>query len=246
MKVLIIIPARYGSTRFPGKPLVKIHNKTMIQRVHEIAKKVVPDVWVATDDARIEQDVKRFGGNAIITSAEHASGTDRIADALQYIPNAMKYNVVINIQGDEPYIATQQIEQLAELFLDANTQIGTLIKPITTHEELINPNKPKVVTNIANEAIYFSRHPIPYIRDADINVWHTQYAFYKHVGIYAYRPQVLQEITNLQQTPLEKKESLEQLRWIEHGYKIKTAITNIETISIDTPEDLDWVIENMK
>ncbi len=242
MKALVIIPARYGSTRFPGKPLAIIHGKSMIQRVYEQALQVVPDVWVATDDMRIEHEVKRFGGKSIITSVEHQSGTDRLAEALVSIPNAMKYQVVVNVQGDEPFIAAEQIIQLIQLFKQPDTQIATLIKPITSSEDVINPNKPKVVIGTNMQALYFSRNPIPYVRDADKVYWHIAHQYYKHIGIYAYKPQVLLDITQLERSPLEIAENLEQLRWLENNYIIKTAITQYESASVDTPEDLEKIL----
>lgn len=245
MKALVIIPARYGSTRFPGKPLAIIHGKSMIQRVYEQALQVVPDVWVATDDMRIEHEVKRFGGKSIITSQEHQSGTDRLAEALSAIPNAMKYDVVVNVQGDEPFIAAEQIIQLIDLFKQADTQIATLIKPITSSEDIMNPNKPKVVIGAHSQALYFSRNPIPYVRDADKAYWHKAHQYFKHIGIYAYKPQVLLNITQLERSPLEIAENLEQLRWLEHNYVIKTAITEYESAAVDTPEDLEKILSKI-
>lgn len=242
MKAIVIIPARYGSTRFPGKPLAMIHGKSMIQRVYEQASSVVQDVWVATDDIRIEADVKRFKGKCVITSSNHQSGTDRLAEAISSIKNGMDFDVVINVQGDEPFISAEQITQLIALFEDTTTQIATLIKPITTFEDLFNPNKPKVVVNEEGRAIYFSRSPIPYLRDVDKNNWHRAHEFYKHIGIYAYKPQILLEITEIPQSKLEKVESLEQLRWIENNYIIKTAITHHESPAVDTPEDLEAIL----
>ncbi|HON52131.1 MAG TPA: 3-deoxy-manno-octulosonate cytidylyltransferase [Bacteroidales bacterium] len=242
MKALVIIPARYGSTRFPGKPLAIIHGKSMIQRVYEQAQQVVPDVWVATDDARIEHEVKRFGGKAIITSVEHQSGTDRLAEALSSIPGALKYSVVVNVQGDEPFIAAEQIQQLIQLFKQPDTQIATLIKPITNTEDLMNPNKPKVVIGTNMQALYFSRSPIPFVRDADKIYWHIAHQYYKHIGIYAYRPQILLDITKLERSSLEIAENLEQLRWLQNNYVIKTAITEYESASVDTPDDLEKIL----
>ncbi len=244
MKALVIIPARYGSTRFPGKPLAIIHGKSMIQRVYEQAQQVVPDIWVATDDARIEHEVKRFGGKAIITSVEHQSGTDRLAEALSSIPGALKYSVVVNVQGDEPFIAAEQIQQLIQLFKQPDTQIATLIKPITNTEDLMNPNKPKVVIGTNMQALYFSRSPIPFVRDADKIYWHIAHQYYKHIGIYAYRPQVLLDITKLERSSLEIAENLEQLRWLQNNYVIKTAITEYESASVDTPDDLEKILNN--
>jgi 3-deoxy-manno-octulosonate cytidylyltransferase (CMP-KDO synthetase) len=216
----------------------------MIQRVYEQAQQVVPDVWVATDDARIEHEVKRFGGKAIITSVEHQSGTDRLAEALSSIPGALKYSVVVNVQGDEPFIAAEQIQQLIQLFKQPDTQIATLIKPITNTEDLMNPNKPKVVIGTNMQALYFSRSPIPFVRDADKIYWHIAHQYYKHIGIYAYRPQVLLDITKLERSSLEIAENLEQLRWLQNNYVIKTAITEYESASVDTPDDLEKILNN--
>jgi 3-deoxy-manno-octulosonate cytidylyltransferase (CMP-KDO synthetase) len=246
MKAIVLIPARYGSTRFPGKPLSMIHGKSMIQRVYEQANSVIEDVWVATDDIRIEADIKRFGGKCIITSSEHESGTDRLAEAIESIPNGMKFDVVVNVQGDEPFIASEQISQLVELFKNPETQIATLIKPITSYEDICNPNKPKVVVDAEFRAIYFSRSAIPYLRDVEPSNWHKNHTFYKHIGIYAYRPKVLLEITEIERSLLEIAENLEQLRWIEHNYCIKTAVTNHESPSVDTPEDLEAIVSSGK
>ena len=244
MKAIVIIPARYGSTRFPGKPLAKIHGKSMIQRVYEQASTVVSEVWVATDDWRIEAEVAHFKGNCIITSSNHQSGTDRLAEAIAAIPNGINFDVVINVQGDEPFIQPEQILQLISLFENPSTQIATLIKPITDFEDLFNPNKPKVIINAHGKAIYFSRSPIPYLRDVDKNNWHRAHEFYKHIGIYAYCPLVLGEITKLERSKLEVAENLEQLRWLENNYIIQTAITNFESPSVDTPEDLEAILQS--
>jgi 3-deoxy-manno-octulosonate cytidylyltransferase (CMP-KDO synthetase) len=241
MKTLGIIPARFASTRFPGKPLVDIAGKSMIQRVYEQAKKCIhlSEVIVATDDDRIFKHVNDFGGNALMTSSDHQSGTDRCAEvALKY----SEYDVIVNIQGDEPYIDPEQITKLISCFNDAGTQIATLIKKVSTNEELHNTNSPKVIVNNNSEAIYFSRSPLPHIRGQEPQNWLQYFTYFKHIGIYGYRANILQQITKLQVSSLEKAESLEQLRWIENGYKIKVAETEIETIAIDTPEDLEKLI----
>ena len=239
-KILGVIPARYASTRFPGKPLVDIDGKTMIRRVYEQAKKAnLNHVVVATDDERIANEVKSFGGEFIITSPNHQSGTDRCAEIAQKISG---FDIVINIQGDEPFINPYQISLLCSCFDDKNVKIATLVKAIKNNEELFNNNIPKVVLNSNNEAIYFSRQPIPFIRNAEKENWQTAHQFYKHIGIYGYRTQTLLEITQLSSSKLELAESLEQLRWIENGYPIKTKVTDIETIAIDTPEDLKKII----
>jgi 3-deoxy-manno-octulosonate cytidylyltransferase (CMP-KDO synthetase) len=237
MNILGIIPARYASTRFPGKPLVDIAGKSMIRRVYEQAKKCadLSEVIVATDDERISDHVKEFDGVAVLTSTEHQSGTDRCAEvALSY----RQYDVIINIQGDEPYIDPGQISKLTSCFNTPGTQIATLIKKIQTEQELFNPNSPKVLVNNLSEAIYFSRSPLPHIRGQEQQNWLKHFTYFKHIGIYGYRADVLQEITKLPVSALEKAESLEQLRWIENGYKIKVAETEIETFAVDTPEDL--------
>ncbi|WP_426668173.1 3-deoxy-manno-octulosonate cytidylyltransferase [Mucilaginibacter sp. McL0603] len=242
MKTLGIIPARYASTRFPGKPLVDIAGKSMIQRVYEQAKKCIhlSEVIVATDDDRIFEHVHEFGGKAVMTSPDHQSGTDRCAEvALKH----SEYDVIINIQGDEPYIDPEQITKLITCFNDANTQIATLIKKILTEQELHNTNSPKVIINKHSEAIYFSRSPLPHIRGQEPQNWLQHFTYFKHIGIYGYRADILQQITKLPVSSLEKAESLEQLRWVENGYKIKVAETELETYAIDTPEDLKKLSE---
>ncbi len=237
MKTLGIIPARYASTRFPGKPLVDIAGKSMIQRVYEQAKKCaqLSEVIVATDDDRIFEHVHSFGGKAVMTASTHQSGTDRCAEVAEKHP---EYDVIINIQGDEPYIDPEQINKLISCFDDANTQLATLIKKVLNEQELHNTNSPKVIINKNSEAIYFSRSPLPHIRGQEPQNWLHHFTYFKHIGIYGYRADILEQITKLPVSPLEKAESLEQLRWVENGYKIKVAETEIETIAIDTPEDL--------
>ena len=243
MKFLGIIPARYASTRFPGKPLADIDGKPMIQRVYEQVRSTVDALVVATDDERIHDVVQNFGGRAILTSGEHRSGTDRCMEAFLQI--GKDYDVVINIQGDEPFIHPEQIGLLKQCFSEANTQIATLVKPFDPdgdfEQTLLNPNTPKVVLNNRSEAIYFSRSIIPYIRRKDDTDWLRTHTFYKHIGLYAYRSDILKLITALPQSSLELAESLEQLRWLQNGYKIKVAITHQETIGIDTPEDLEKI-----
>ena len=241
MKILGIIPARYASSRFPGKPLVDIGGKSMIQRVYEQSKKCIhlTEVIVATDDQRIYDHVIGFGGVVVMTAENHQSGTDRCAEvALQHA----QYDIIINIQGDEPYIDPEQISKLASCFTSAETQIATLVKKVQTEQELFNPNTPKVVINKLSEAIYFSRSTLPHIRGQKEPDWLGQYPFFKHIGIYGYRADVLQQITKLPISSLEKAESLEQLRWIENGYRIKVAETEFETFAVDRPEDLDKLI----
>lgn len=235
MRFLALIPARYGSTRFPGKPLAYIHGKPMIQHVWERCRQVFGEhCYVATDDERIEEAVRSFGGKVVMTSTTHKSGTDRCAEALGQIEKraGLKFDVVVNIQGDEPFIAADQLRQIQTCFEDEQTQIATLIKPFGTNEETTDPNTPKVVISKQGYALYFSRSVIPYQRGEE------KPQYYKHIGMYAYRTAVLREITLLAQSPLEIAESLEQLRWLENGYRIKTAVTHVESHSIDTPEDL--------
>jgi len=238
MKILGIIPARYASSRFPGKPLVDIGGKTMIQRVYEQAKKCrsLSEVIVATDDDRIFKHVTGFGGVAVMTGSNHQSGTDRCAEVARLHPG---YDVIVNIQGDEPFIDPEQITKLTNCFNDADTQLATLVKRIFTEQELHNTNSPKVVINKLSEAIYFSRATLPHIRGQEPENWLEFHVFYKHIGIYGYRADVLQQITLLPVSPLEKAESLEQLRWIDNGYRIKVAETELETHAVDVPEDLE-------
>ncbi|MDN5554584.1 3-deoxy-manno-octulosonate cytidylyltransferase [Prevotella sp.] len=236
MKFIGLIPARYASTRFPGKPLALLAGKPVIQHVYEQASKVLDAVYVATDDKRIYNKVKEFGGKAVMTSTEHHSGTDRIEEALQKVGG--DFDVVVNIQGDEPFIQKSQIETLCKCFDDKNTQIATLGKPFESIEAVENPNSPKIVLDNNGYAMYFSRSIIPFIRGVEKNEWLNKHAFLKHLGVYAYRSNVLNEITKLPQSELELAESLEQLRWLQNGYKIKVGLTNAETVGIDTPDDL--------
>lgn len=242
MKFLGIIPARYASTRFPGKPLVDIGGKLMIQRVYEQVAPCLDEVWVATDDERILKAVEGFGGKAVMTSNQHRSGTDRCLEASLKIGG--DYDVIINIQGDEPFIQAEQIEALKTCFQKSETTLATLVKPFTTKDgidALLNPNSPKVVLNIKGEALYFSRSVVPYLRGSPPNDWLEKGRFYKHIGIYAYRRETLAEIAVLPPSPLELAESLEQLRWLENGYRIQTAVTDIENLAVDTPEDLERI-----
>ncbi len=245
MDILGIIPARYASTRFPGKPLTLIKGISMIQRVYQQAKSAnLTDVLVATDDQRIFDHVLDFGGKAIMTAEHHQSGTDRCFEAYQKYNQTVDY--VINIQGDEPFIKPEQINLVANCFTNPQTQLATLIKKIDTEEELFNVNAPKVVINKANEALYFSRQPIPYCRNVPSDIWHRQHTYYKHIGIYGYRTDILEQITQLPTSGLELAESLEQLRWLENGYKIATALTEFETIGIDTPEDVERALASLE
>ena len=249
MKFIAIIPARYASTRFPAKPLALLGGKPVVQHVYERVSEVLESVWVATDDEAIFQTVEAFGGRAVMTSAAHRSGTDRCREALERISASCTgksreeaFDVVVNIQGDEPFIAPGQVRALAGCFADPQTEIATLVKPFRPEDgwaALSNPNSPTVVLDRAGYALCFSRSVIPYRRGKEPQEWlaggHT---YYKHIGIYAYRADALRRITELEQSPLELAESLEQLRWLENGLRIKTAVTEVETIGIDTPEDL--------
>ena len=247
MRSIAIIPARYASTRFPAKPLAILGGKLVVERVYEQVKKAIDKVVVATDDERIYDAVVGFGGEAVMTSSEHRSGTDRCREAYEKV--GYEADIVLNIQGDEPFIAPEQIKALLECFKNENIDIATLVKPFCEAdgiEALENPNSPKVVINAAGEALYFSRSVIPYLRGVERNEWLKHHTFYKHIGIYAFRAKALNEVTALAQTPLEKSESLEQLRWLESGYKIKVGITDIETIGIDTPEDLERAEQHLR
>lgn len=245
MKFLGVIPARYASTRFPGKPLADINGKPMIQKVYEQVLQALEHVYVATDDKRIEEVVKSFGGKVIMTSPNHQSGTDRIAEAAKLINLNLKFDfdVVINIQGDEPFIQPEQINSLKSCFNNPSTEIATLIKKITNSDEIFDPNKVKVVTAKDARALYFSRSPIPFVRGENRAEWLNNNEFFKHIGMYAYRFDSLMKITQLEQSNLELSESLEQLRWLENGYWIQTEITEHESVGIDTPEDLKRVRE---
>lgn len=239
MKFLGIIPARYASTRFPAKPLALLGGKPVIQRVYEQVVKLLDDAVVATDDERIEAAVKAFGGKVVMTSTSHRSGTDRCYEALTKVDG--EFDVVINIQGDEPFIQPSQIRTVMDCFEDSSTQIATLVKPFTPQDgfdALENVNSPKVVVNKQMQALYFSRSIIPFFRNKEKKEWLAGHTYYKHIGLYAYRTEVLKEITQLPQSSLELAESLEQLRWLENGYVIKVGESQVETIGIDTPEDL--------
>lgn len=242
MKAIGIIPARYESSRFPGKPLIDIAGQTMIQRVYNQCKHAgsLHEVIVATDDQRIYDHVKSFAGNVIMTDKNHQSGTDRCAEVIK---NIQGFDIAINIQGDEPFIDPQQIDLLVACFNNVKVEIATLIRKITEQEDLVNPNKPKVIVNTNEEAIYFSRQTIPYLRGVEINRWLEHLDFFNHIGIYGYRVDVLKQLTTLKPSKLELAESLEQLRWIEHGFHIKTAISNHSNDAIDTPEDLQQILK---
>jgi 3-deoxy-manno-octulosonate cytidylyltransferase (CMP-KDO synthetase) len=247
LKYIAIIPARYASTRFPGKPLAMLGGKPVIQRVWEQVSSVVDAAVVATDDERIAQTVESFGGRAIMTSPNHKSGTDRCWEAYQ--KQGEEFDVVINVQGDEPFIAHSQLRAIMACFEDENTDIATLVKPFAEEDGLSaleNPNSPKVVLDNDSCAVYFSRSVIPYLRGVEREDWLKHHTFYKHIGMYAFRRDVLGEVTALPQSTLEKAESLEQLRWLENGYKIGVGISDVETVGIDTPEDLERAEEFLK
>lgn len=253
MKFIAIIPARFASTRFPGKPLVMLGGKPIVQHVYDRVSKIVDETYVATDDERIRAAVEAFGGKVVMTSPHHPSGTDRCFEAYNIIkesadiagksPNATNGgDVVINVQGDEPFIDASQLREVMACFDLQSTDIATLVKPFTSDaglEALKNPNSPKVVIDSHNKALYFSRSVIPYLRNVPESEWLSHHTFYKHIGLYAYRADVLRLINSLPQSPLERAESLEQLRWLEAGLKISVGITHVETIGIDTPEDLE-------
>lgn len=237
MKFIALIPARFQSTRFPGKPLALLGGKPVIQWVYENVKRALDPVWVATDDERIFNAVEAFGGRAVYTESSHRSGTDRCAEAARLLKVDNAFEVVINVQGDEPFIKAAQVQQLMACF-DEDTAIATLIKKVDSADELFNPNRPKVVLDHNQNALYFSRSPIPYVRGEKENNWLLANTFWAHIGMYAYRETVLQQITRLSPGKLERVEALEQLRWLENGFKIKTAVTEFQSIGIDTPEDL--------
>ena len=253
MKFIGIIPARYASTRFPGKPLAEICGKTVIRRVYEQACQALDTVVVATDDERIYDAVESFGGKVVMTRADHRCGTDRCLEAYMGIttPAWREQNnsdtVVINIQGDEPFIQPGQIETLMGCFDRPDTQIATLVRPFTAEDtpaDLENPNTPKVAWSKATgEALLFSRSVIPYLRGVDKSEWLQHGLFYRHIGLYAYRADILAQITQLPPSPIEQAESLEQMRWLENGYRIRIGITDTQTIGIDTPDDLKKAIE---
>lgn len=244
MKFIGIIPARYASTRFPGKPLALLGGKPVIQHVYEKVAAVLEAAYVATDDERIYDVVKSFGGQVVMTRTDHKSGTDRIEEAIEKIGG--EWDVVVNVQGDEPFVAKSQLDTICHCFDDPTTQIATLGKPFESMEAVQNPNSPKIVVDNMGFAMYFSRSVIPYVRGKEKSSWFTHYPFLKHLGIYAYRKDVLRQITQLPQSSLEIAESLEQLRWLQNGFKIKVGTTDVETVGIDTPQDLERAEEFLK
>lgn len=244
MKFIGIIPARYASTRFPGKPLALLGGKPVIQHVYEKVAAVLEAAYVATDDERIYDVVKSFGGQVVMTRTDHKSGTDRIEEAIEKIGG--EWDVVVNVQGDEPFVAKNQLDTICHCFDDPTTQIATLGKPFENMEAVQNPNSPKIVVDNMGFAMYFSRSVIPYVRGKEMSSWLTHYPFLKHLGIYAYRKDVLRQVTQLPQSSLEIAESLEQLRWLQNGFKIKVGTTDVETVGIDTPQDLERAEEFLK
>lgn len=244
MKFIGIIPARYASTRFPGKPLALLDGKPVIQHVYEKVAAVLETAYVATDDERIYDAVKSFGGQVVMTRTDHKSGTDRIEEAIEKIGG--EWDVVVNVQGDEPFVAKSQLDTICHCFDDPTTQIATLGKPFESMEAVQNPNSPKIVVDNMGFAMYFSRSVIPYVRGKEKSSWLTHYPFLKHLGIYAYRKDVLRQVTQLPQSSLEIAESLEQLRWLQNGFKIKVGTTDVETVGIDTPQDLERAEEFLK
>jgi 3-deoxy-manno-octulosonate cytidylyltransferase (CMP-KDO synthetase) len=238
MRAIGIIPARYASSRFPGKPLALINGKTMVRRVYEQAclSEKLSFVVVATDDRRIADEIEKFSGNVVLTSTSHKTGTERCAQALEKVND--KFDVVINIQGDEPFIDPSQINDLVDTFSDQNADIATLAVPLYDPAVLENPNVVKVVCAKNGKALYFSRCPIPFVRNSKNVAVAEQHHFLKHLGIYGYRTDVLKQIVLLDESPLELAESLEQLRWLENGFSIFVRHTDKENIAIDTPEDL--------
>lgn len=244
MKFIGIIPARYASTRFPGKPLALLGGKPVIQHVYEKVAAVLEAAYVATDDERIYDVVKEFGGQVVMTRTDHKSGTDRIEEAIEKIGG--EWDVVVNVQGDEPFVAKSQLDTICHCFDDPTTQIATLGKPFESMEAVQNPNSPKIVVDNMGFAMYFSRSVIPYVRGKEKSSWLTHYPFLKHLGIYAYRKDVLRQVTQLPQSSLEIAESLEQLRWLQNGFKIKVGTTDVETVGIDTPQDLERAEEFLK
>lgn len=244
MKFIGIIPARYASTRFPGKPLALLGGKPVIQHVYEKVAAVLEAAYVATDDERIYDVVKSFGGQVVMTRTDHKSGTDRIEEAIEKIGG--EWDVVVNVQGDEPFVAKSQLDTICHCFDDPTTQIATLGKPFESMEAVQNPNSPKIVVDNMGFAMYFSRSVIPYVRGKEKSSWLTHYPFLKHLGIYAYRKDVLRQVTQLPQSSLEIAESLEQLRWLQNGFKIKVGTTDVETVGIDTPQDLESAEEFLK
>ncbi len=240
-KIVAIIPARYASVRFAGKPLARIGDRTMIERVWERASSVFSDVLVATDHRRIYEHVVGFGGKVVMTSDEHKSGTDRVAEAvslLGFVPD-----IVVNVQGDEPFISVDSLRKLVELFEDENCDIASLVQPFSSQDDIYDPNSVKAVLNCEGYALYFSRSAIPYMRNLPKEEWSSAYPFYKHIGLYGYRFDALQKISKMAPSQLELAEGLEQLRWLENSLKIRCAISKDRCYGIDTLEELQNVVK---
>ncbi|THH41464.1 3-deoxy-manno-octulosonate cytidylyltransferase [Neolewinella litorea] len=243
--VLAVIPARFASTRLPGKPLVDVGGETLVQRVYGAVRRagVADEVVVATDDQRIFDHVMEFGGRAVMTSPDHLSGTDRVAEAARQFPEA---TIVINVQGDEPFLTADQLAAVIDPFADPKVSVATLATPIRDEHALLSPNVVKVVRGDDGQALYFSRHAIPYLRDVPIGRWIDAGKHFQHIGLYAFRAALLQELTALPPAPLEREESLEQLRWLAGGYRIHVALTDTPSLGIDTPADLEEAIRRLQ
>ncbi|NVK26458.1 MAG: 3-deoxy-manno-octulosonate cytidylyltransferase [Flavobacteriia bacterium] len=243
MKTLAIIPARYASTRFPGKPLVDLVGKTMIRRVYERASMGADHVLVATDDQRIVDEVKRFNGNVIMTASHHTTGTNRCLEAYEKFSreSGITAEIVINVQGDEPMLNPSSLRTLIHPFNNPECEMSTLVRPVQSVDTLSNPNNVFVTLDQNGRALYFSRHPIPYVRGHEMKDWLSKADFYQHIGLYAFRPQALRSFASMAMGDLERAESLEQLRWLEGGRNIFCGIVNETSVSVDTPEDADVV-----
>ncbi len=248
LQALGVIPARYASSRFPGKPLAMINGKSMIMRVYEQARKstMLSRVIVATDDMRIYDHVTACGGEVMMTSDTHVSGTSRIGEVVEKITQEgnFPFDVIVNIQGDEPFIDPKQIDLAVSLFTNPDVQIGTLIMKIHNNDDLFNPNVVKVIVSDSGNALFFSRSPIPFLRGAEQKDWLNKHEYFRHIGLYAYRANIILPIIGLSESPSEIAESLEQLRWLHHGYSVTTALTDIETFGVDTPDDLSKLTNN--
>jgi 3-deoxy-manno-octulosonate cytidylyltransferase (CMP-KDO synthetase) len=244
-RFIAIIPARYASTRFPGKALAQIEGKPMVQHVYERCREVLEHVYVATDDERIANAVKGFGGRFVMTSPDHPSGTDRCAEAARVLQQTVGFEFVLNVQGDEPYLNPEQLSLLMECFKDQKAEVATLVTPITHHEVLFDPNKVKAVMRSDAAALYFSRQPIPFQRDVLPDDWLKQHAYFLHLGLYGFKKEVLERIVQCSPSKLEQAEKLEQLRWLENGFTIKIAVSDHSSIGVDTPEDLQLLLHHM-